>query len=46
MKGIEMSNLIDKECKFYLIHPEESSINRDIFNNLINYEDKEEKKIK
>jgi len=38
--GISFPTLIDNYCNFYLIHPFENNITRNIFNNIIKYNDK------
>jgi hypothetical protein len=37
--GISFPTLIDNYCNFYLIHPFENNITRNIFNNIIKYND-------
>ena len=39
--GISFPTLIDNYCSFYLIHPFENNITRNIFNNIIKYNNKE-----
>jgi hypothetical protein len=38
--GISFPSLIDNYCNFYLIHPFENNITRNIFNNIIKYDNK------
>ena len=38
--GISFPTLIDNYCNFYLIHPFENNITRNIFNNIISYSNK------